>query len=190
MATRPLVDWLQVAGNVGLITGLILVAVQIQDSNRIASAEMFSASIDMGVSINTSQLGETPQKSMSRVLYEPDAATVEDMFVADRVYDAILRQLLRIHVFDELGLFGSESVTPEGYVQLHYEAFACPYGVGWLDQTLERFSRLGADADDQRIASLELMRELASSNFAEISMADRQARTAEIISNLDIQPGK
>ena len=132
MFTRPLVGWLQIAGNVGLIAGLILVAVQIQDSNRIASAEMFSASVDMGVSINTSQLGETPQKSMSTVLSEPEVATVEDMFVADRVYDAILRQLVRIHVFDELGLFGSETVTPQGYVQLHYEAFACPYGVGWL----------------------------------------------------------
>ena len=182
-------NWLQILGNLGLVAGLILVAVQIQDSNRIASAEMFSASVDMGVSINTSQFGETPQKSMSKILFEPESATVEDMFVADRVYDAILRQLVRIHVFDELGLFGSETVTPRGYVQLHFEAFACPYGIGWLDQTLERFSR-GAGEDHPVSASLELMRQLASSTFAEINMADRQARAAEIISNLDVQPGK
>ena len=189
MFPRPLVGWLQIAGNVGLIAGLILVAVQIQDSNRIASAEMFSASVDMGVSINTSQLGETPQKSMSTVLYEPEVATVEDMFVADRVYDAILRQLVRIHVFDELGLFGSETVTPQGYVQLHYEPFACPYGVGWLDQTLERFAGQGGD-NQQLVASLKLMRELADSNFATIGMADRQSRVARILSHRRAKDGE
>ena len=84
---------------------------------------MFSASVDLGVSINTSQLGETPQKSTSTVSYEPEAATVADMFASDRVRDAILRQLVRIRVFDELGLFGSETVTPQGYVQLRYEGF-------------------------------------------------------------------
>jgi len=41
-------------------------------------------------------LGETPELSMSRVLFEPEAATREDYFVADRVYSAILRQLARI----------------------------------------------------------------------------------------------
>jgi hypothetical protein len=183
LAARPLVDGLQIAGNIGLIAGLILVAVQIRDSNRIASAEMFSASVDMGVAINTSQLGETPQRSMSKVLYEPDTVTVEDLFVADRVYDAVLRQLVRVHVFDDTGLFGSETVTPRGYVQLHYETFACPYGVAWLDQTLERFSQQGAD-DQPFFKNLELMRELASANPAGIGMADRQARAARIISRL------
>ena len=68
MNKRNLVDWPQVAGNLGLIAGLILVAVQIRDSNRIASAEMFSASVDTTVALNTSQLGEAPQASMTRVL--------------------------------------------------------------------------------------------------------------------------
>ena len=183
MSQRNLVDWLQVAGNIGLIAGLILVAVQIRDSNRIASAEMFSASVDTTVSLNTSQLGEAPQASMSRVLYEAQDATVEDFYVADRIYDALFRILVRVHVFDDLGLYGGGGITPQGFVQVHYQAFGCPYGLSWLDQTLEKF-RKGGGSDQPLFKSLELMRDLARTNNAQSDMADRQKRALEILSRL------
>ena len=183
MGKTNFTGWLQVAGNIGLIVGLILVAVQIRDSNRIASAEMFSASVETTVAINIAQLGEAPQESMTRVLYKPNDATLEDFYVADRLYDALFRILVRVHVLDDLGLYGVEEITPQGFVLIHYHAFASPYGLSWLDQTLEKF-RQGGGSDGPIFKSLEMMRHLAGTNYAQADMADRQERTSEIISQL------
>ena len=183
MGKWNLVDWLQVAGNLGLIAGLILVAVQIRDSNRIASAEMFSASVDTTVALNTSQLGETPQASMSRVLYEPDTATIEDFYVADRIYDALFRILVRVHVLEDLGLYGGGGITPQGFVQVHYQAFACPYGLSWLDQVQQKLSA-GGGSEQPLFGSLQLMRDLARTNSAQTDMADRKQRSLKILSQV------
>lgn len=183
MRNKSLTDWIQIAGNVGLIAGLVLVAVQIRDSNRIASAEMFSASIESTVEINTAQLGETPQESMSRVLYQTKQATVEDFYVADRIYDALLRILVRVHVFEELGVYGSDEITPLGFVQMHYHAFACPYGIAWLDQAIEKLRGSGND-DAPILKGLELMRELAAANPAEADFSHRHERTVKSMSQM------
>jgi hypothetical protein len=126
---RTVGDWLHVVGSIGIITSLVLVALQLRDANRIASGQMFSASIDSTISINVSQFGETPAESMVRVLYEPETAEVEDYYIANRIYDALFRILVRIHVFEDLGLYGSERVDPMGFVSVHYQLFACPYGL-------------------------------------------------------------
>lgn len=144
---------------------------------------MFSASVETTVAINIAQLGETPQESMSRVLYRPNEASLQDFYVADRLYDALFRILVRVHVLDDLGLYGVEEITPQGFVQIHFHAFACPYGLSWLDQTLEDF-RQGGGGDRPVFKSLELIRHLASSNAAQADMTDRQERTTQIISQL------
>ncbi|NIP14072.1 MAG: hypothetical protein GWM88_04805 [Pseudomonadales bacterium] len=51
MARGKLPDYLQVGGNLGLIAGLILVGVQIIDSNRIASAELFGTSVGSAIGL-------------------------------------------------------------------------------------------------------------------------------------------
>lgn len=183
MRNKTFTDWIQITGNIGLVAGLILVAVQIRDSNRIASAEMFSASIESTVAINTAQFGDTPQDSMSRVLYTPTVATVEDFYVADRVYDALVRILVRVHVFEDLGVYGSEEITPRGFVQMHYHAFACPYGLSWLDQSLERL-RGPNNRDAPILKSLELMRNLASVNPAQADFDARREQTDRLLSRL------
>ena len=180
---RRVMDWLQITGSIGLIASLILVALQLRDANLIASAQMFSASVDTVIAVNLAQLGETPHESMGRVLYEPDTATVQDYYVADRVYDALFRALVRIHVLEDLGLYGSESVTPAGFIQVHYQAFASPYGVSWLDQTLALATASG-NGDVPIFRSLAMIRDLAHARPAAPRLADRQQRARAIIERL------
>ena len=186
LSKRSAVEWLHVLGNIGIVAGLVLVSVQIRDSNRIASAEMFSASVDTVVSLNIAQLGETPHQSMTRVLYEPSSASVEDLYVADRVYDALFRALVRVHVLDQLNLYGGEEINPDGFVHAHYQAFACPYGLAWLDRALEGIQGVAGGSDQPLYKSLTMIRNLAETNSAQNALADRQARTREIISKLGV----
>ncbi len=182
MESSKLGSWLQITGAIGIIASLILVALQIRDSNRIASGQMFSVSIDSAIALNTSQLGETPNESMVRVLYEPDSATLEDLYVADRIYDAIFRILVRIHVFDELELYGTEAVDPEGFVSVHYHVFACPYGLAWLESALDQFPPHSRDVPMYK--SLTLLQRLAKSSPANARMDKRRERMRVIISEL------
>jgi len=183
LSKRSAVDWLHVLGNIGIVAGLVLVSIQIRDSNRIASAEMFSASVDTVVSINIEQLGDIPYQSMTRVLYEPNAATVEDLYIADRIYDALFRALVRVHVLDQLDLYGGGEIDPNGFVHSHYQAFACPYGLAWLDRALDGLEEAGG-SDQRLFGSLTMIRKLAEANPAKAALTDRQARTTEIISKL------
>ena len=183
MKNRSLTDWIQLAGNLGLIAGLVLVAVQIRDSNRIASAEMFSASIESTITVNTAQLGEAPQEAMSRVLYQPDQATVADLYIADRIYDALVRILVRAHVFTDLGVYGSDEITPRGFVMMHFQIFACPYGLAWLDQTIARFHR-GGGGDAPMVKSMEEIRQLAGTYAASDAFVERRDHAARIVAGL------
>ena len=185
MAQRRLADWIQAAGTLGLVVSLILVAMQLRDANRIASAQMFSASVDTVIAVNLAQLGESPHDAMGRVLYEPVEATREDYYIADRIYDALFRALVRIHVLDGLGLYGSEEVDPRGFVLTHYQAFACPYGLAWLDLALTIYTDNAPDPDAVPvIASLKRMRQLAASNPALTRMSERERRVASLISTV------
>ena len=195
MSNKTFIDWIQIAGNLGLIAGLILVAVQIRDSNRIASAEMFSASVESSIAVNTAQFGDSAHESMTRVLYTPTEATVEDLYIADRVYDALFRLLVRVLVFEELEVYGSQQITSQGFVTTHYEAFACPYGLSWLDQALTRLRDAAApDAPEAPIVSaLELVKKLAREHPAESDFSTRQAFARKLIAEVADQsllPGR
>lgn len=185
MARAKLLELLQVAGNLGLIAGLILVGIQITDSNRIASAELFGSSVGSVISINTEQLGDSPGEAMSRVLYDPAAAETSDLYIADRIYDALLRQLVRVHVFDAMGLYGDdELVSPAGFVGLHFEFFACPYGLAWLDQQIELFDTRGNE-ELAILTSLKMLRELAGAESARVRLEDRLKRVGALLARLD-----
>ncbi len=146
-----------------------------RDANRIAQAEMFSASVDTTISINLEQLGEAPDAAMRRVLYAPRDATEADLFVADRVYDALFRALVRVQVFADLDVYGSAAITPEGFVSTHFEMFACPYGRAWLEQKLAEFP------DMQGLAG---MLALAETGSAASALAARRTRTDAILAGL------
>lgn len=175
-------NWLQAAGAIGVIASLVLVAVQLRDSNRIASGQMFSESVDSTITVNVAQLGETPNESMVRVLYKPETATVEDYYVADRIYDVLFRILVRIHVFHDLGLYGTEGVDPRGFISVHYHVFACPYGLAWLDQAKDAFPNNAKGSPIYE--SLNSLRQLAKTNSADSRMMDRQERAQKIIDEL------
>jgi hypothetical protein len=103
--------------------------------------------------------------------------------VADRIYDALFRILVRVHVLEDLGLYGGGGITPQGFVHVHYQAFACPYGVSWLDQAQQKL-RAGGGSEQPLFGSLQLMRDLARTNSAQTDMADRKQRSLKILSQV------
>jgi hypothetical protein len=56
MRSDKLVNWLQVLGNFGLIAGLVLVAIQIQQNTDITRAQMISEDRDLAVALKLAPL--------------------------------------------------------------------------------------------------------------------------------------
>ena len=167
--------WLQVGANVGILIGLMLVFAQLQQTNTITGAELFSDNLESVVTRELALLGETPELSMSRVLFDPQTATREDYFVADRVYSAILRQLGRAILLSDVGLYGTNvSINARAFVYINYPIFASPCGLAWLDQTVEDWG------PSEIHENLVLMRELASRQSAAEHMSNRMNR-AELL---------
>jgi hypothetical protein len=79
--SEKLVNWLQILGNFGLIAGLGLVALQIQQNTDIAKAQMISEDRSIAVALKLAVIGENPAKAVAKAIDSPDQLTTEDMFV-------------------------------------------------------------------------------------------------------------
>ena len=174
-------NWLHVGANVGILAGLMLVFAQLQQTNTITSAELFSDNLESVITRELALLGETPELSMSRVLFEPETATREDYFVIDRVYSAILYQLRRAILLSDAGFYGtSENIDARGFVNLNYRIFASPYGLSWLDQAAEEWMPTPKVSE-----YLLLMRELASHESAADHMSKRIRRAESLVEKVE-----
>lgn len=170
--------WLQVSANIGILAGLILVGFQIAQSNSLTASQLLSNSIESQITRDLAVLGETPNLSMMRVMYEPEKATREDYVVADSVYMVIIRQLLRTELLTREGLYGGggNAGSPEGFARINYSLFGCPYGIAFLDQWIDSIS----------VSSLRLMRDLAADNLASVSQDKRIKASQRLMKTLAV----
>ncbi len=157
MESSKVGSWLQIGANVGILAGLILVSVQIVQSNAITGAELFSDNLESTVTRDLALVGETPNQAMLRVMTEPEKATRNDYFIANHLYLVIIRQLNRASLLSNSGFYGTDdNIDAMGFVGINYHLFSCAYGVAWLDQLLDSIP-----PDAVTFSAIELMRELA-----------------------------
>ncbi len=175
-----LANWLQIGANLGILAGLILVGFQIAQSNRIAAAQLFGENVESNISSYLALIGETPEQSMVRVLYEPQRATTQDYFVADQVYRVIFRQLTRAVLLSQANLYGTtDAVNPQSFGRLNFALFACPYGLAWLDQML-----VALPPENSLHDALTLMRQEAGRRPAAATLEDRRTRVVDHLARL------
>ena len=178
-------NWLQIGANAGILAGLILVGIQIMQSNAIAAAQVFQSNVESTMSYELALVGENADVSMRRVLFEPELASRDDYYVADRIYAVIGRQLTIAHAFSDQGLYGNApGISPAGFVRVNFRLFACPYGLASLDQALS-----GIPPSNFR-ESVELMRELASDRSEATNMAARIQRADVLLKQIQNSKGE
>ena len=128
-------NWLQIAANVGMLAGLVLVAIQISQTNSLTGYQLNTESYDSYISTATALVGENPEAAMYRVLVDSKSATDQDYFVADHFYRAQISQIHRL-VYLSRGELGGENDF-HGSLRTRAGYFACPYGLAYLDQLIE-----------------------------------------------------
>jgi hypothetical protein len=106
-------NWLQIIGNLGLVIGLVLVAVQIKQNNDLAKAQLLSDGWLAVMQRQTALFGENPAASIARGSVTPDQLTDEDLVVLDAVSVSEWILGLRLTTLDAAG-YGFFAAEPGG----------------------------------------------------------------------------
>jgi hypothetical protein len=139
--SEKLVHWLQIIGNFGLIAGLVLVAVQIQQNTEMTKAQMISEDRGIAVALKLAVLGENPAKAVAKAIDSPGQLTTEDMFVLTSLQLANYYHKSRNEMLYSMG-FGTgthQFSTPDNNaVSTINEFLGTPHGIAlweiWKDE--------------------------------------------------------
>lgn len=111
--------WLSLAANLGVLVGLILIAVQIKQNTEITRAQVANDWFMADMQLELAMMGETPATSWIKSVYAPDELDREDAAVLDRYFNYGLVQLQRLQRMNELGLADEKWKDRIGYLRWH-----------------------------------------------------------------------
>jgi hypothetical protein len=109
-----------VLANVGVLAGLLLVAIQIDQNTDIARAQLENDYYLADMQLELSMMGEAPAKSWIKAVYSPETITREDAAVLDRYFNFGLVQAERLGQMRKLGLAEDELLAKQvKYLEWH-----------------------------------------------------------------------
>jgi hypothetical protein len=129
-----LANWLQILGNVGLIAGLVLVAVQIKENTDATKAQMVNEGFAAELALRLAVVGENASSALSKAIDRPDALTTEEMVVLTRLQEANFSVRARNEWIDDMGygIASSLLTTAEGNANITvWEHLDTPFGLAW-----------------------------------------------------------
>ena len=130
-------SWLQIAANVGILGGLILVALQMNQNEELLRTQILHDTRQGTLDFTLSMMGEDPAVVLAKVAGTPDKLTESDKIVW-RSLDANLgTQWYRLLEMSEAGLLEDEVWQN----QISYDVgtyYNHPYGRNWLLEELKQ----------------------------------------------------
>lgn len=111
--------WLNFAANVGVIAGLVLVAVQINQNTEITKAQIANDYFLADMNLELAMMGDDPASSWVKAVYSPDEITQYDAAVLDRYFNYGVVQILRLQEMHDLGLAPDDWKERVNYLSWH-----------------------------------------------------------------------
>ena len=81
MDSNKISNWLQVAGNFGLLAGLVLVGFQINQNTEIARTSLTARSFELSMQMNLTRMGENPEVALVKAATDPASLTDEEISI-------------------------------------------------------------------------------------------------------------
>ncbi|HSG89254.1 MAG TPA: hypothetical protein VLA56_08575 [Pseudomonadales bacterium] len=129
MKATTLTSWLEIAANVGIIGGLLLVAVQISQNDTIAAVTIEGDLYDSVTEAYSLLAGEDPAASLARAIDDPAALDTRDHVVLSNLMNAEFARLARME-----GLLRPDDVVPDSIVERWVgDLLSNPYGHAWWE---------------------------------------------------------
>ena len=104
MLTDKVNRWLTLSANTGVIAGLILVAVQINQNTQITKAQIVNDYYLADMNLELAMMGDEPAVSWTKAVYTPNELNHVDAAVLDRYFNYGMVQINRLQKMHEMGL--------------------------------------------------------------------------------------
>ncbi len=112
-------SWIGVIANLGVIAGLILVAVQIRQNTEITKAQVANDWFMADMQLELAMMGENPAESWIKAVYEPGELDRRDAAILDRYFNYGVVQVQRLQRMHELGMADKQWTERIGYLRWH-----------------------------------------------------------------------
>ncbi len=119
MLTDKVNRWLTLSANVGVIAGLILVAVQINQNTQITKAQMVNDYYLADMDLELAMMGDDPAISWTKAVYAPSELNHEDAVILDRYFNIGLIQIDRLRKMHEMGMADEDWEDRINYLSWH-----------------------------------------------------------------------
>ena len=138
MNTSKMNEWLHGIGNFAVLAGLILVAVQLQQSTALVRAELVSNQHDAWIAIDASKQSENFAKVLAKSIIQPDELTASEILELDGYLFTYLDQLMRDRELYNEGIF---DYPPQSLIRgsLH-DYFGNEFARVWWAETKWKFN--------------------------------------------------
>lgn len=111
--------WISVVANLGVIIGLILVAVQIKQNTDITKAQITNDYFLADMELELKMMGDNPVTAYTKAIYRPDELNEEDRAIMDRYYNFGLVQIQRLEEMRKYGLAEKDLTERLAYLSWH-----------------------------------------------------------------------
>jgi hypothetical protein len=129
---EKLSSWLQVAANIGILGGLVLVGFQLQQNSEILQAQMMSAESQSVINQEMQIVGEQGAAAWVAAVSDPTNVSMEHHRVMEAIFWSAVESWRHV---EELGLLGLTNIDPQ---YTHYRVsdeagwyFGNTYGRAW-----------------------------------------------------------
>ena len=119
MITKNINPWLSFAANVGVIVGLVLVAIQIHQNTEITKAQVANDYFLADMNLELAMMGEDPATSWVKAVYTPEEIERRDAAILDRYFNYGVVQILRLEEMHESGLAPDDWRERVDYLSWH-----------------------------------------------------------------------
>ncbi len=152
MQASRIKEWLQVVGGFGVLAGLILVALQIQQNTVLVRAELLSNAWDAWVEIDASKQGENFAGVLGKAIESPRDLTIAEMIELDGYLYTYVDQLGREREMYQLGVFAD---PPEALVRVSiHDYFGNEFSRSWWAETKWKFNSEIVELIDREMVSI------------------------------------
>ena len=143
METSKIGYWLQVGANVGLLAGLILVALQLNQADFLTRNQLLSDQLSDRMNTMGSMLGENPAETIAKAVMQPEELTDAELIIMDSWMSREMISARRVKELADSGIY-PEEVWNQHRTVIDY-ALASRFGRTWWD--LARDQYLQSDPD-------------------------------------------
>lgn len=136
MDSQSLNRWLSLGANVGVIAGLILVAIQINQNTAITRALVTNDYYLADMQLELAMMGEDPARSFTKAVYAPETIDEYDAAVLDRYFNYGMVQIHRLEEMNRQGLAPEDWEDSVEYLGWH---LGNSIGLRWWQRYREEY---------------------------------------------------